>query len=238
MSAGSRRACAVLLCTLALAAAPAAPSLAQLTASKGVRTLVLVRHGVYDEDDPRDAESGKGLLPLGRRQSQLTARRLAAWPLRVDVVHASPLTRARETAAIIAAALPGRPLLPDRDLRECTPPTYREDVMADLAPGEADSCASRLDAVFARYFRPSPARDSTEVLVCHGNVIRWLTCRALGADSKLWLAMSLANCSLTVIQVRPSGRCTITAVGDRGHLPPAIQTWARPRPAADSRPKR
>ena len=43
--------------------------------------------------------------------------------------------------------------------------------------------------------------------------------------------MSIANCSLTVIQARPDGSYKITAVGDRGHLPVALQTWAMPRPA-------
>lgn len=205
---------------------------AQPAAGRGLRTLILVRHGVYDEDDARDAVVGKALLPAGREQARITGERLAAWPARIDAVHASPLTRARETAEIIAAALPGRAPGPDRDLRECTPPTYRADVMADLEPGEADSCATQLERTFARYFRPSPARDSTEVLVCHGNVIRWLTTRALGADPKLWLTMSLANCSLTVIEVKPGGGCRITAVGDRGHLPLALQTWSMPRPAA------
>jgi len=216
------------------ALAPATP-----VAGKGLRTLILVRHGVYDEDDARDAEVGKALLSEGREQARITGARLAAWPTRVDVVHASPMTRARETAEIIAGALPGRSPEPDRDLRECTPPTYRADVLADLEPGEADSCAMQLERTFTRYFRPSPERDSTEVLVCHGNVIRWLTCRALGADPKLWLAMSLANCSLTVIEMKPNGGCRITAVGDRGHLPVALQTWSMPKPAAtDSTRKR
>jgi len=35
-----------------------------------------------------------------------------------------------------------------------------------------------------------------------------------------------------VIQVRPDGTFKITAVGDRGHLPVALQTWAMPKPAA------
>jgi serine/threonine-protein phosphatase PGAM5 len=214
----------------ASAVAPAAN--AQPAAGKGLRTLILIRHGVYDEDDERDAEIGKALLSEGREQARITGARLAAWPARIDVVHASPMTRARETAEIIAGALPGRGPAPDRDLRECTPPTLRADVMADLEPGEADSCAVQLERTFARYFRPSPARDSTEVLVCHGNVIRWLVTRAMGADPKLWLTMSLANCSLTVIEVKPAGGFRITAVGDRGHLPAALQTWSMPRPAA------
>jgi serine/threonine-protein phosphatase PGAM5 len=201
-------------------------------AGRGLRTLILIRHGVYDETDPRDAEVGKALLPEGREQARLTGARLAAWPARIDLLHASTMTRARETAEIIAQSLPGLQPAPDRDLRECEPPGNRERAMAGLETGDADSCAARLDADFARYFRPSPERDSTEVLVCHGNVIRWLVCRALGADPKLWLGMSLANCSLTVIQVRPNGSRKITAVGDRGHLPVALQTWAMPRPAA------
>jgi serine/threonine-protein phosphatase PGAM5 len=216
----------------AAAGAPAPATTAQPVAGKGLRTLILIRHGVYDEDDARDAETGKALLPEGREQARITGARLAAWPARVDVVHASPMTRARETAEIIAEALPGRSPEPDRDLRECTPPTWRADIMADLGPGEADSCAAQLERTFARYFRPSPARDSTEVLVCHGNVIRWLLTRAMGADPRLWLTMSLANCSLTVIEVKPGGSCRITAVGDRGHLPVALQTWSMPRPAA------
>jgi serine/threonine-protein phosphatase PGAM5 len=206
---------------------------------RGVRTLILIRHGLYDDNDPRDEEIGRALVPVGREQARLTGARLAAWPSRIDALHASTMTRARETADIIARALPGPAPQPDRDIRECTPPTDREDIMADLTPGEADSCRTRLDRAFARYFRPSPERDSTEVLVCHGNVIRYMVCRALGADPKLWLGMSLANCSLTVIQVKPEGGFRITAVGDRGHLPPALQTWALPRPApADSSARR
>jgi len=154
----------------------------------------------------------------------------------VDAIHASTMTRARETAEIISRALPGVPLVADRDLRECEPPGNRDASRHGPTPEEADSCATRIDGDFARYFRPSPDRDSTEVLVCHGNVIRWLVCRAMGADPKaLWLSMSPANCSLTVIRVRASGACTITSMGDRGHLPVALQTWAMPRPApADS----
>jgi serine/threonine-protein phosphatase PGAM5 len=205
---------------------------AQTAPGKGIRTIILIRHGVYDENDPRDAEIGKALLPEGREQARNTGARLAGWPGGIDVLRTSTMTRARETAEIIAHALPGITPVPDRNLRECEPPGNSGRSMAGIEPGDADSCAARLDGDLARYFRPSPDRDSTEVLVCHGNVIRWLTCRALGADPKLWLAMSPANCSLTVIQVRANGTFKITAMGDRGHLPVALQTWSMPRPAA------
>ena len=246
MRPGLRSSGAVFLCALTLAGAPAARAAAQPaaaaapapaavtrpTAGKGLRTLILIRHGVYDENDPRDAEIGKALLPEGREQARLTGERLAGWPARIDVLRTSTMTRARETAEIIAGALPGRSPEPDRDLRECEPPGNSGRSMAGIELGDADSCAARLDADLAHYFRPSPERDSTEVLVCHGNVIRWLTCRALGADPKLGFGISPANCSLTVIQVRANGTFKITAVGDRGHLPVALQTWSMPRPAA------
>jgi serine/threonine-protein phosphatase PGAM5 len=225
------------LWSLALTLSLAAPLAAQAPppgppSPRGLRTLILVRHGVYDETDPRDAEIGKALLPQGREQARLTGERLAGWPARIDVLRASTMTRARETAEIIAKALPGVPLLADRELRECEPPGTHQATMPGLGHGDPDSCAARIDGDFARYFRPSPDRDSTEVLVCHGNVIRWLTCRAMGADPRLWLSMSVANCSLTIIQVRPNGTFKITGVGDRGHLPVALQTWSMPRPAA------
>jgi serine/threonine-protein phosphatase PGAM5 len=232
MRPGLRSFGAVVLCALLATGALAPRADAQTTPGKGLRTIILIRHGVYDETDPRDAEIGKALLPEGREQARYTGARLAGWPARIDVLRASTMTRARETAEIIAHALPGLTPVPDRNLRECEPPGTHQETMTGLEPGDADSCAARLDADLARYFRPSPARDSTEVLVCHGNVIRWLTCRALGANPKLWLGMSLANCSLTVIQVRPDGTFKITAVGDRGHLPVALQTWSMPKPAA------
>ena len=64
----------------------------------GVRTLYLVRHGAYDEADPRDAAVGKGLVPIGVAQARLVGARLRAVPFRFDALYTSPLTRALEVA--------------------------------------------------------------------------------------------------------------------------------------------
>ncbi len=127
---------------------------------------------------------------------------------------------------------PARPRAGDRtDLAECTPPTWRQDVAVTLVVEETQACRDRLERVFGRLFVPSPDGDRHEILVCHGNVIRWLWCRALGVDPTAWLGLTIANCSLTVIQIRPDGSCKLFLFGDIGHLPPASADLPRREPA-------
>lgn len=221
---------ALTMIATAAASVAAARSPAPLTASAtgaqpGTRTLYLVRHGLYDENDPRDEAIGKGLTDAGREQARMTGERLAAMGISFDTLWASPFTRARETAAIIAESLPGLAPRLAPELAECTPVTRRADIMADLAPGEADTCGAQLERAFARFFIPSAAGDRHELLVCHGNVIRWLWCRALGVDTAAWLGMAIANCSVTVIQVKPDGACKLYVYGDASHLPIELQTF-------------
>jgi serine/threonine-protein phosphatase PGAM5 len=152
-------------------------------------------------------------------------------PATIDALHASTMTRARQTADIIAKSLKGLSPQLSRDIRECTPPTERKDIMKGEEAGAPEGCRQTLERAFARFFRPSPARDSTEVLVCHGNVIRYFVARALGLDPLRWLRMTIANCSLTVIRVRADGTMQLVSFGDMGHLPPGLQTFPGQRPA-------
>jgi serine/threonine-protein phosphatase PGAM5 len=209
--------------------ASAAPR--SVAASPGTRTLYLIRHGLYDEDDPRDEAVGKGLTENGRTQARMTGARLAAFGVPFDTLWASPFSRARETAAIIAESLNGLTPRLAPELAECTPTTRRKDIMADLAPGEAEACVAQLERAFARFFVPSPAGDRHELLVCHGNVIRWLWCRALGVETAAWLGMAIANCSITVIQIKPDGACKLYVFGDAAHLPVELQTYPGGAPA-------
>jgi len=203
---------------------------------KGVRTIILVRHGLYDPDDTQDPDVGLGLNDEGRAQAQATAQRFASYPLHVDALHTSTMTRARQTAEILAPALKLKPQ-PSRLIRECTPATERGDIMAREKPGDPEACRDTLEMAWKRFFRPSPERDSTEVLVCHGNVIRWFTARAIGLEDAKWLRMALGNCSLTTIRVRPDGTTQLMQFGDVGHLSAKLQErlWF-PAPPAPARP--
>ena len=209
------------------AAAPAAP--------EPMRWVILIRHGDYDRDAAADDRTGNGLNALGHEQSQWAGKRLAALPVPVGRLVCSDYTRARETAAEIGALL-GRTAEVDSLLHECTPQAARADYMKNHAPEEIAACDAALQAAWAKYCTPPAAQDTRDVLVCHGNVIRWFVCRALGADTTRWSSLDIGNGSMTVIQLRADGSTRLAGFSDVGHIPPGNQTstgrgagWALPR---------
>ena len=189
------------------------------------RTLYLLRHGQYDTDDPADPDVGRALVPLGIAQARLTAARLRALPVVFTSLHSSTMTRARETAQVIGAEFPDLALHKLRLLRECTPPTWRADIMAKEEPQELTACAEQLDAAFAAYFVPAHGDEAHDIVVCHGNVIRYFVCKVLKVDTLAWLQMSIANCSLTVVKIKPDGSLKLLGFADAGHLPANMQTY-------------
>ncbi len=201
---------------------------AELTAlpvpPKAARTLWLVRHGAYDESDPRDESVGKGLVPIGIAQARLAGARFAGLPFGFDSILASPLTRARQTAAVIAAELPDPRIEFVSDLAECTPPTRRQDIMKEEKAEDLAACAARLERLEQRLFRPAGGRERHDLVVAHGNIIRSLVVAALDVDPLSWLVMSIGHASLTVIRVEADGTPRLLVVGDVGHLPPNLQT--------------
>ena len=190
------------------------------------RTVVLVRHGSYAPDPKIDDEIGPHLSPLGSAQAHLAGARLAGMPGRFDGMYVSPMQRARDTAAIIGESFPGRHFEVVDDLAECVPPTWRADVAKDYSRAEQADCEARLDRDFARFFKPAVGGPQRDLLVCHGDVIRYLVTRAMRVDTRAWLEMSVGNASITVIRVQPDGRMKVIAVGDVGHVPPNLQSGA------------
>lgn len=190
----------------------------------GVHTVYLIRHGYYDFEDDADPHVGKALVPLGIAQAHLVAARLRSLPVTFDAIYSSTMTRARQTAFVIQEDFPKLDVQQTRDLRECTPTTRREDIMAEVTREEARSCEGRLDRAFTEFLAPTPERDRNDILVCHGNVIRYLVTRALDVDTKAWLGMAIGNCSITVIRIRADGAMKLLQFSDVGHIPPNLQT--------------
>ncbi|MFZ2492251.1 MAG: histidine phosphatase family protein [Thermoanaerobaculia bacterium] len=214
----------------ALAAALVALAPALLPAQESVqppsaRTIILVRHGAYTPD-PADSSPGPGLSPIGVAQAQLAAARLAGMPGRFDAIYSSPMTRAHETARVIAAAMPGAAVQVVPQFEECTPRPRRKEILDREKPESMKACAAKLDALFAKHFVPAAGAERRELIVCHGNVTRYLVTRALGVDTEAWLEMSIGHASLTQIRIEPDGRFKVISVGDTGHIPPNLLTGA------------
>jgi serine/threonine-protein phosphatase PGAM5 len=186
-------------------------------------TLYLVRHGAYETHAVQASPDGPGLTPLGIAQARLIAARLRGLPARLDSMTSSTMTRARETAAVMHETL-DIPLQQSALLRECTPPMANANPAKGLDPQEAVDCTHRLDEVFKEYFVPASGAARSDVLIAHGNVIRYFVMKALGVTTTNRIRMSVAHASLTVIQVTPNGDFRILSVGDVGHLSPNLQS--------------
>jgi broad specificity phosphatase PhoE len=63
-----------------------------------------------------------------------------------------------------------------------------------------------------------------ELLVCHGNLIRYLVCVAMGVAITRWTRLGINHASLTRIVVREDGRAGVIGFNDIGHLPEHLVT--------------
>jgi len=193
---------------------------------KGTRTLYLIRHGEYNSSDTSDAKIGKGLTPLGIAQTRLLSTRLKSMSVEFTSLISSTMTRARQTAMVINHEFPELELKQDELICECTPPTWRKDIMAGVDTTEKEVCVSNIEKAFNKYFIPSPDKnDRNDLIVCHGNVIRYLVTKVLNVNSMSWLQMSITNCSLTIIRIKSDGTMKLDTFSDYGHIPENMRTF-------------
>ena len=160
------------------------------------------------------------------------------------------MTRARETADIIASYLPAVEYVePDPLLNEGRPshhiPTGRA---SDKIIEATDHGHPRIEEAFQKYFYRAEFTDEKEeeenpqeekaasdeaplhqfeIFVCHANVIRYFLCRALQLPPEAWLRYCPFNCSLTYLTIRPTGTVSCRLLGDIGHLPYGSSTFSK-----------
>ncbi len=201
---------------------------------KGTRTIYLIRHGHYDEADERDEYIGKGLTPLGIAQARLVASRLKGMPIEFSSLISSTMTRARQTAMIINQEFPELNLKQNELICECTPPSWRKDIMIGVDTTEKEQCVKNIEQAFKEFFIPSPdENDRNDIIVCHGNVIRYFVTKVLKVDTMSWLQMSITNCSLTIVRITPNGSMKLDTFSDYGHIPENMRTFT----GGDNEPK-
>ncbi|HEX2313874.1 MAG TPA: histidine phosphatase family protein [Thermomonospora sp.] len=175
-------------------------------------TLYLVRHGetVWHAENRYAGVSDVALTERGHDQ----AARLSIWAEKtgVDAVWASPLTRARETAAPAARAL-GLPVTVDEGLAELSfgmaegrtlaelPPdlvaAFRADPVDGAFPGAEDPrrAAARGSAALRRIAARHEGRRV--LVVAHNTLLRLVLCELLGIPLRRYRTAfpQLRNCS-------------------------------------------
>lgn len=194
--------------------------------SNGIRTIYLIRHGEYSPQDDNIPDSLNALTPLGVAQARFVAARLKSMNIKFNSLISSTMMRAKQTAIIINQDFPELSLEQSDLIRECTPPTRRKDVMADETEFSLNDCVENLEQAFQKYFTPSPDEEyRNDIIVCHGNVIRYFVTKVLNVDTTSWLQMSISNCSLTIVRIFPDGHMKLDAFSDYGHIPENMKTF-------------
>lgn len=187
----------------------------------GSRVLYLVRHGQYVTEDNHRRQ---GLLTaLGRRQAHRTGKRLTG--IEFDDICHSDLPRAVETAEIIAANLGSISMHSMRALRELTPPFGRIPGQKPRPRKELAEIREVADTLTKRFFTaPRGKKCRTELIVAHGNLIRYLVRLSMGDSAVDWWKMGTFNCGLTRLQIQQEGPNFLIQFNDIGHLPTSMQT--------------
>jgi glucosyl-3-phosphoglycerate phosphatase len=176
--------------------------------------LVLWRHGqtTYNAERRFQGQSDVPLNDTGRDQARRAARYLAA--MKPDAIFASDLSRATETAAVLAR-LTGLPVQLDKDLRERGGGSWEgktaEEIRAEFpeafaswAPPDGESAASVADRSSAALERIADGLPggSLAVVVSHGGALGFGAARILGIPDDLRALGPFGNCCWSVLSRR------------------------------------
>jgi broad specificity phosphatase PhoE len=198
--------------------------------------LLLCRHGQSTADlEPRRIEGSADnpLTDLGRRQSEALATWLAP-RYQVDRIITSPLMRARQTAAAIAAAtgapLEVEPRLAERSSGLLAGLTHAEaDALYPVThplpmyhrPPEGESYLDQFRRVADWYFRfwDDTALDgSTQLVVAHGGTLKCLLDAALGLPPLAPVAFACADTCLHELHITPGTGVRVVRLNYTVHL--------------------
>lgn len=194
-------------------------------------TLYLIRHG-ETEWNRTGRWQGHADVPLsseGRDQAWRLARRLRDEEVHFDHLYASDLSRAFETAQIVARALE-IPLRPLSDLREINVGLWsgltRAEIMgrypgtfdADASPPGGESREAFGDRVGAALLRLADQHpDQVVGLVTHGGTIRAMLRHVAQLGADLPPLEHIGNTSITIVQFE-AGRWRVARFNNMDHL--------------------
>ena len=197
--------------------------------------FLLVRHGLTPTTGkvlPGRA-AGLHLAEAGQAQATAAAERIAALS-HVDAVYASPLERARETAAPIAKAK-GLRVRIDKGLLECDFGEWTGEELKKLMklpewgtvirapstfrfPGGESFNEMQVRIVSAIDRLRSAHKGGVVVCVSHADPIKAAVAHAMGTHIDLFQRIVISPCSVTAIAYSPGGPVVLTVNSTGGSL--------------------
>ena len=189
-----------------------------------VRVIYLVRHAHHDVDNPTGSELGGSLTQMGLKQAELTAKALAQRP--ISSIHCSSLNRAEETARIISREVQGL-MIQSTDLLWEAIPSMTPKLQIEMPHYTGQQVLQdrqRAEVAFRKYFKVAKRGDKHDVIVCHGNLIRFFVTLVLKAELESWMRMDICNCGVTQVMVQAEGDMAVLCHNDWSHLPRELRT--------------
>ena len=198
--------------------------------------LLLIRHAQPFRVERVEGPADPPLTPLGHAQAAAMAAWVAHEP--IDAVYVSPLTRARQTAAPLAARLGVEPVvvdllaefdrhdpvyIPIEELKVGASAFDREKWRAMLAENDsAERRAWRDDLVEAIEALVVANRGRRVAAVCHGGVINGYLSSVLGVGAPIFFEPWY--CSVNRVVAASSGQRSVVTVNEA----PFLRTLATP----------
>jgi probable phosphomutase (TIGR03848 family) len=197
--------------------------------------LLLVRHGQTPTTGTTlpGRAPGLHLAEVGVTQAEAAAVRLGELT-KIDAIYASPLERARETAAPIAKAV-GQKVKIDKGLLECDFGDWTGSALADLMKlpewqtvqkfpsgfrfpnGESfTEMQSRMVTALDRLRLAHPG--GVVVAVSHADPIKAAVAHAMGTHLDLFQRIVISTCSITAIAYGTTGPVVLTVNSTGGSL--------------------
>jgi serine/threonine-protein phosphatase PGAM5 len=186
------------------------------------RIYYLVQHGQYRPSKKIPFEGG--LTPTGKQQMTQVARLLQTYP--IDSISYDDSRQSEETIGLWKPMFNGAVFQYAPRLCQMIPPLPQFPLGNDN--GEAKEPLALLEterevlnALFSELFRPNPLRETHEVVLAHGNAIRYFLCRALNAPLGAITSLKVQAGSVSRVVIEPENnrpRIWVTGINTTAHL--------------------
>lgn len=192
--------------------------------------LILIRHALPIRVEGASGPADPPLSELGHRQAEALVRWLE--PEHLDALVVSPMVRARETAAPLAAARGLEPVVhegvaefdrdadsyvPMEELKAAGDPRWQEIVDGGYF-GEGELTAEQFQATVVAAVEEVVARHAgaTAAVVCHGGVINAYVAHVLGVDDLIFFEPGYT--SISRVRASRRGHRMVVSLNETAHL--------------------